>query len=147
MNNNANISYSALQQFGEFTSGVGVRYGPSLIVDTANQSLASKVIVGKRMPPRIFTRASDGRPFEIQDLLPADTRFKLLVFAGNTNEEVQFQRVSALASYLDEPDGFFHRIGGREPNKVFSLLVIGCVSVSTIDFMALIRVFRTHWSQ
>lgn len=138
---------SVLQAFGEFTSGLAVHYAPSAIVDISNQSLASKLIIGKRVPPQAFIRASDGRPFEMQDLLPADTRFKVLIFAGDTNQTGQMQRVKACAEQLRRPDAFFERLGGDDATKVFSILIIASVSIFAVDFTALIRAFQTHWSQ
>jgi hypothetical protein len=38
---------SVFQTFGAFTSGIGIHYAPSTIVDTAHQSLASKLIIGQ----------------------------------------------------------------------------------------------------
>lgn len=83
----------------------------------------------------------------MQDLLPADTRFKVLVFAGDTSQTGQMQRVKACAEQLRCPDAFFKRFGGDDATKVFSLLVITSVSIFAVDFSALIRVFQTHWSQ
>ncbi len=37
------------------------------------------------MPPQIILRAADARPYELQDLLPSDTRFKVIVFSGDVN--------------------------------------------------------------
>ena len=44
------------------------------------------------MPPQIIIRAADARPFELQDLLPADTRFKVLIFAGDFADAVKAAR-------------------------------------------------------
>ena len=71
---------------GGFTSGIGVHYTPSAIVDPRHQKCAEKLIIGQRMHPQIFVRAADIRPVEIQDLLPADVRFKVLFFVGNLTE-------------------------------------------------------------
>ena len=69
-------------------------------------------------------RAADGRPYELQDLLPSDTRFKVLVFAGNTVEPAQMERVRALATQMARPEGFLERFGRGEPRKVFDVLSI-----------------------
>jgi len=41
------------------------------------------------MLPQILVRETDVRPYEFQDLLPADTRFKILVFSGDTTDAAQ----------------------------------------------------------
>ena len=74
------IPCRAFNAYGGFTSGIGVHYGSSVITNTEYQQLASSLIIGERMLPHVFIRAADARPFNIQDMLPADTRFKLLVF-------------------------------------------------------------------
>ena len=63
----------AFLTFGAFTSGIGVHYAPSSIINDVNQSLASKLIIGQRILPHVFIRCADARPYELQDLLPADT--------------------------------------------------------------------------
>lgn len=37
------------------------------------------------MPPQALIRAMDARPFDLQDLIIADMRFKLLIFCGDTS--------------------------------------------------------------
>jgi len=64
--------------FAEFTSGIGVHYSPSTIVDPKHQKYAENLIIGKRILPQIFVRAADMCPVDIQDMLPADVRFKVL---------------------------------------------------------------------
>ena len=51
-------SYSYYHSQSEFTSGLSVHYAPSIIVDASNQSLASRLTIGKRMPPQRFVRAA-----------------------------------------------------------------------------------------
>lgn len=137
----------AFQSFGGFTSGIGVHYAPSTIVNPANQSLASGLIVGQRLPPHIFIRAADARPFDIQDVLPSDTRFKVLAFVGNTTNDVQMHRIHALATYLDGSDSFFRRFGGSDPSRVFDLLAISSATKDELNYTDLPVVFRSHWSK
>ena len=72
--------FRAWQAFGGFTSGIGVHYEPSTLSAPQHQVAASKLIVGEGLISHVFVRATDGRPYELQDLLPSDTRFKILVF-------------------------------------------------------------------
>lgn len=139
--------YRAFQTFGAFTSGIGIHYSPSTIVNTTHQAHASKLVVGQRMLPHVFVRAADARPFEIQDLLPADTRFKVLVFAGNTTDAQQLARVRDLASAIDDPEGFYRKFGGSDPSKVFDVMSICKATKSEVNYTDLPPVFRTHWSK
>ena len=133
------------EKSSRFISGTMVEYAPSLIVDTSGRSSATKLIIGQRMPPHVFIRAADARPFEIQDLLPADTRFKVPVFAGDTSDEKQLARVRRLAD--DIADGFYRRFGGAEPAKTFDVLSICSATKDKVNYTDLPPLFRTHWSK
>lgn len=123
------------KEFGAFTSGVGIHYGPSVLVSRARQVCASNVTIGMRMPPQMFVRASDARPVELQDLLPADTRFKILVFGGDVTVPEDLARLEATAEEFAREDGFLERFGRGKmcrPGswKVFDLL---CFSSAKLD--------------
>lgn len=91
----------AFQTFGGFTSGIGIRYGPSSITNNADQSVAKNLTIGQRVLPQIFLRAADSRPVEIQDLLPSNGLFKLLVFLGDTSDPEQLEKVRAISKELE----------------------------------------------
>ena len=137
----------AFKTFGAFTSGVGVHYAPSAIVNTTHQSFAANLIIGQRMQPHIFVRVADGLPVEIQDLLPADTRFKVLLFAGDTSSEAQMQKVRAFTDALGSEDVFFRRHGGSDPWNVFDIQVISSASKFAVDFTDFPKELTTHWSK
>ncbi|KIP05547.1 hypothetical protein PHLGIDRAFT_91984 [Phlebiopsis gigantea 11061_1 CR5-6] len=145
-NNQDGVSHeefiAAFQTFGAFTSGIGIHYSPSAIVHTAHQAHATALVVGQRMLPHVFVRAADARPFEIQDLLPADTRFKLLVFAGDTTDAAQLARVRALATALE--DGVYGRFGGA---AVFDVMAVCAATKEKVNYTDLPAIFRTHWSK
>ncbi|KAJ7781886.1 FAD binding domain-containing protein [Mycena maculata] len=123
----------AFQTFGGFTSGIGIHYGESAIVDCRTQSCARNVVVGQRMPPQALVRAADFRPIELQDLLPSNTLFKLLVFPGD---------VAAL-------DGLAVGLQIIKEKFGHAVDVISIVSVKRPDFcfMDLPPVLRSHWSK
>lgn len=102
-----------------------------------------------RLPPQVLVRAADGRPFELQDLLPADTRFKVLLFAGDTTRDAQRARLRALAAAMDAAGGFFNRHtparGARA--DVFDILAISSGKKEVVNFTDLPPLFRPHWSK
>ena len=61
------------------------------------------------MIPQVLVRATDGRPYNIQDLLPADARFKILVFTGDTGNAEQMAKVHTLATDLEVVLGKYTR--------------------------------------
>ena len=139
--------FRAFNAYGGFTSGIGVHYAPSAITNTTHQSHAANLIIGQRMLPHVFIRAADARPFEIQDLLPSDTRFKVLVFTGDVTDAQQFSRVKKLAEHIDSADSFYRKFGGLEPQQVFDILSISSSTKEHVNFTDMPPVFRTHWSK
>ena len=51
------------------------------------------------------------RPIEVQDLCPADMRFKILVFGGDVTVPEERVRLQVTAEGLDGPKSFLHRFG------------------------------------
>ncbi|KAF9818266.1 hypothetical protein IEO21_02894 [Rhodonia placenta] len=149
--NEAGVSHeefvAAFKTHGMFTSGIGVHYRPSRIVDARHQACARSLVVGERMPPHVFVRAADARPFEIQDLLPADTRYKVLVFAGDTRDAPQRARVLALAEAMGRPQAFLRRHAGGGADAMFDVLAISSAPKDEVDYTDLPELFRPHWSK
>ncbi|KAL4251565.1 PheA/TfdB FAD monooxygenase family protein [Abortiporus biennis] len=131
----------AFQTFGAFSSGIGIHYTSSVVVQPAHQSFATNQTVGMRILPHVFIRAADARPYELQDLLPADTRFKILVFAGNTANASQLDRVKVLAENVET--GVLKKFG----NEVFDILSISSAHKEKVNYTDLPEVFRSHWSK
>jgi phenol 2-monooxygenase len=131
----------AFQAFGEFTSGIGVHYAESPITNTRYQSHARNLIIGQRMLPQIVLRAADMRPDELQDLLTANTRFKLFIFTGNTSDPGQCERVARLAEEFGHPEGFLV----RRP-MAFDIVTILSARKEVVDYTALPLLLRPHWS-
>ncbi|KAH9944956.1 FAD binding domain-containing protein [Epithele typhae] len=137
----------AFQTFGLFTSGIGVHYEPSVLSSPAHQPCASNLTVGQRLLPYIFVRAADGRPYEIHDLLPSDTRFKILVFVGNTVAPTQPARVQALADQMAAPESFLQKFGKGKPEAIFDVWSISSAKKTELNYTDLPRLFRPHWSK
>ena len=141
---------AAFQAYGGFTSGTAIQYLPSAITDTTYQSVASRLAIGARMPPQIILRAADARPFELQDLLPSDTRFKIIFFAGNLDSECQRMRLASFVQAATTENGFLSKYG-RGSNDgwgdVFELLTIVCGKKESVDYTAVPAVLRSHWSK
>ncbi|KDQ19599.1 hypothetical protein BOTBODRAFT_28168 [Botryobasidium botryosum FD-172 SS1] len=139
----------AFQTFGGFTSGIGIHYQPSNIVKTSNQALASNLVIGQRLPPQIVLRMADFRPFELQDVIPSDTRFKILIFAGDTRDAAQRARLQALADGLDGPEGFLRRYTPQDGklDAVFDLVTISHLKEEFTNFIDVPARLRFHWSK
>ncbi|TFK29577.1 hypothetical protein FA15DRAFT_663717 [Coprinopsis marcescibilis] len=134
------------QTFGGFTSGIGIRYGTSSITDTKYHSTAPKLAIGERIPPLALVRAADSRPFDILDLLPADSRFKVLVFLGREScDGQQISRAEEVAVGLEET------LRTVAPNKdifaLFDIVTVLSASRKTVRYNAFPALLRSHWSK
>ena len=91
--------YSAFVAHSSLTSGCGVHYAPSVIVDghSTAKVVSDVLVVGKRLPPRTLRYSADHLPVDIQDLCPSDGRFKLLVFVGDLVSEDDRARLDTIA--------------------------------------------------
>ncbi|EJC99941.1 uncharacterized protein FOMMEDRAFT_22425 [Fomitiporia mediterranea MF3/22] len=142
----------AYETFNGFTSGTGIQYAPSPITNGKFQDLARNLRIGMRMPPQIIVRVADARTYELQDLLPSDTRFKVLVFAGDLGYESQRINVDKFVEESTAPSGFLSRFGRRrgpdsEWNEVFEVLTILIGVKESVDYTCVPSALRPHWSK
>ncbi|EKM60807.1 uncharacterized protein PHACADRAFT_246963 [Phanerochaete carnosa HHB-10118-sp] len=137
----------AFNAYGGFSSGTNVHYPPSAIVNDAHQQLASNLVIGERMLPHAFICAADARPFDVQDFLPADARFKILVFLGDISNSQQTARVQKLAEDFASPKSFYRKFGGEDPSRVFDIVSIGSGSKDQVNYTDVPLGLRTHWSK
>ncbi|KAF8826089.1 hypothetical protein HHX47_DHR6000683 [Lentinula edodes] len=138
----------AFQTFGGFTSGLGVQYPNSMIIDAKHQNLAQNIFIGRRLPPRPLLRAADCRPIDLHDLLVSDVRFKLLVFTGDTHDPAQMARVQEFAKEFSASGSFFAEFSSPDSmRKVFDIVPISSEKKETIMYNALPRILWSHWSK
>ncbi|KAI5996982.1 hypothetical protein EDD15DRAFT_2509052 [Pisolithus albus] len=141
--------FKAYRTAGGFTSGMNIHYSPSVIVNPKHQSCAETLVVGQRMLPQVFVRAADARPVEIHDLLPADTRFKILIFLGSMDEESRLVDINALADQLSSPTGFLRKYStdGQASSFMFDLITIVAGRKENFNYLTVPQIFRPHWSK
>ena len=104
------------------------------------------------MPPQVIIRAADLRPYELHDLLPSDTRFKVIVFTGDLDSETQREKVDGFASEASALDGFLVKYGkrsGKVPSwdDVFEVLTVLVGKKETVNYTVVPEVLRSHWSK
>ena len=146
-----NLYYNrAFQANGGFTSGIGIQYRPSLITNCAHQELAKNLSIGMRISPHVILRAADARPYELQDLVPSDTRYKVLVFTGDLKDEVQKSRLDAFARESTSSSGFLTKYGRRSKasktnwDAVFDALTIVAGKKENVDYTCVPSALRPH---
>jgi len=120
--------------YGNFSSGVGVQYTPSVVVETTHQVTAPNLIIGQRLVPHTLVRAADAREVNIQDLAPSDARFKLFVFPGEHAQKV--------AAYLSQPECVFN-----QHRDAFDVITVLQGSKNTVNYVEVPAVLRPHWNK
>ena len=91
-----------VQTFGLFKNGIGIHYAESAVVQNASQTVAKNCTVGKRFPPEIVLVARDDKVTQIHDILPSDSRFKVLVFPGDIYESGRREILQSVADKFVE---------------------------------------------
>jgi len=89
-------------------------------------------------------RAADSRPVEIQDLLPSDARFKLLVFTGDSSCPLQLEKVREIA---DELDSVLTELTAGRIFEFFDILSISAAKKTKVRYNELPALLRSHWSK
>ena len=143
------LARRALKTAGGFMSGIGVRYADSAIINSKHQSHAQHLVIGERVPPQMVICAADGGPYELQDLLPSDTRFKVLVFAGDTLCVEQLSRINLLAYELLGEGGILSRYAPRDLGlpSIFDVLTLSTAPLKQMRVGDLPKSLRSHWSK
>lgn len=98
------------------------------------------------MLPQVFLRAADSRPLEIQDLLPSNTHFKLVVFIGDSSNTTQLEKVRVVAKELEAALGVV--VGGGENISAFcDLLTISSAKKANVRYNDVPQSLWSHWSK
>ncbi|KAL1678880.1 FAD binding domain-containing protein [Schizophyllum commune] len=132
----------AHSSFSPFISGMDFTY-PSTITRQAHQDYASGLIIGRPVPPYVFSRVADARPVNTHDMLPANGKFKVIVFAGDYTRSTYTTDVGQSAEGLTALLAKYGRITASRAMEVVTILAgkqdPGCV-------LPLPPVLRPHWS-
>ena len=84
---------------GRYTAGLTATYDDSIITsaERTTQNLASNLIVGMRFPSAQVVRFCDAKAMQLVKALPADGRWRIVIFAGDV---CYTERLAKLAEYL-----------------------------------------------
>ena len=70
-------------------------------------------------------RVADCRPFDLQDILDADAKWRLFFFVGNPRAPGQGDAIQFLAQYMLSPQGIFRRFGFKTMENICEIVTIG----------------------
>ncbi|KAK5133017.1 hypothetical protein LTR08_008304 [Meristemomyces frigidus] len=158
----------AFEKGNMFASGLAVDYGKSMIVAKegsaedqgdgtevmgssgadqgahSNQSLATGIKLGMRMPSFKVLNQSDARPWHLQELLKSNGRWRVIVFAGNILNPNQMRRIEHLGAQFNSLESFIRRYtpDSQPIDGVIEVLAIHSSSRKSVDVFALPAIFR-----
>lgn len=92
---------------GTVSNGNGVRTDSRRVI--GKQGLAPNIQLGMRMPSFQVLNQADARPWQFQEFLKSDGRFRIVVFAGDLRLKTQFGRVQKLAEHLASENSCIRR--------------------------------------
>lgn len=140
----ADVSGISLPEFretmrkgNEFGTGIFIDYPSSeLVVKKSGsnskinnkQDLAKRVVVGPRLASHQVVCLADAKPYHVSDLIPADGKWRLLIFGGDIAGDLDCkERLEQLARFLGESqDGPIKKYTpcGEESDSI-----IGCITI------------------
>jgi phenol 2-monooxygenase (NADPH) len=113
---------------GVFTAGMAANYHDSDLVagSLSKQSLASRTIIGQRLPSPQVVRMSDSKAFPLLKLLQSDGRWRIIVFPGDIDGEKTRSRLNQVGEELASQQGLLETFTpkGMKSDSIFDTLVV-----------------------
>ncbi|KAF1966383.1 hypothetical protein BU23DRAFT_593204 [Bimuria novae-zelandiae CBS 107.79] len=88
---------------GRYMAGFTAQYEDSELTDAqgSRQELAKECLVGMRFPSAQVIRFCDCKAMQLQRLLQSNGRWRIVIFAGDINDEAHRRRLEKLANVLE----------------------------------------------
>ncbi|KAJ5918140.1 FAD binding domain protein [Penicillium verhagenii] len=121
-----------------FTTGIGIQYSPSLIVQSCSPEKKTDktteiLAPGMRLPDFQMVNQADGVPTTLYHRLTMNGQFRLLIFAGDISTEPAYQRLLEFGQWLAD----FLRL-----NPGMEAIIVHSSKRATIELMELPEVFH-----
>lgn len=104
------------EQGNIFTSGISVKYGPNVLVDSKCKPGMECHMpfggfqLGARFPSSQVACQADATPMQLGDVLKSDGLWRLIVFAGDVTQASTESRLERLGDALSQSDSLLHRL-------------------------------------
>jgi phenol 2-monooxygenase len=155
----------AFEKGNMFASGLSVDYGASVIVAksgsaseqgdgseverslvSGKQQLSNTIKMGMRFPSFQVLNQACARPWQFQQWLPSDGRWRVVVFAGDISNAEQMQRVQTLGKHLTDPKSFVFRYtpSGAPLDSRIEVLTIHSAPRTSVDIFAFPEAFHPY---
>jgi phenol 2-monooxygenase len=112
----------------------------------SQQSLAPGIEVGKRIPSVKVLNQSDARPWHLQELLPSNGRWRVILFPGDISTPEQRKKLDAVGVAIDDETSFLHRFtpAGSRYDAIFEILTVHNSKRETTTIFDFPEVFRPY---
>ncbi|KAK2751458.1 hypothetical protein FQN55_000733 [Onygenales sp. PD_40] len=138
-----------------FASAIAVDYQDSTIVSRDTSSASSlihksepgrSISIGMRMPSFKIINQSDARPWHLQERLPSDGRWRILVFPGDITKPSLLSQYTALGDKLASKDSFLRRYtpAATAIDSVIEVLTVHAAPRREIELQELPEIFHPY---
>ncbi|KAI9369456.1 FAD binding domain-containing protein [Aspergillus egyptiacus] len=144
----------AFEKGNMFASGIAVDYGSSVIVAKEKESnpviskpeLAPEIKLGKRIPSVKVLSQADARPWHLQERLPSNGSWRVLVLAGDVTKAAQKEKIEKLGAALSDKNSFLRRYtpAGARYDSVIEVLTVHAAPRHAVDIFDFPEVFRPY---
>ncbi|KAK2812985.1 hypothetical protein FQN50_001006 [Emmonsiellopsis sp. PD_5] len=138
-----------------FASAIAVDYQDSTIVSRSTSSASSlihrsepgrSISVGMRMPSFKVINQADARPWHLQERLPSDGRWRILLFPGDITKPSLLSQYTALGAKLASKDSFLRRYtpAAAAIDSVIEVLTVHAAPRREIELQELPEIFHPY---
>jgi 2-polyprenyl-6-methoxyphenol hydroxylase-like FAD-dependent oxidoreductase len=127
-------------QHGRYTAGTATRYSPALLTGAStHQHLAEGLAIGTRLHSAPVIRVGDGKLMQLSEAFAADGRWRLIAFAGQTDDAGPTSPIGKLCKYLNSPQSPLKRYTpvGADMDAVFDVRAVFQQNHHTLPVTAL----------
>lgn len=121
----------------EFTGGLAVKYGESLLVGPSTyQELAAGEEIGRRFHSAPVVRVSDAKQMQLGHVAECDTRWRIYAFAGENDSSAPGSAIHKLADWLLSNESSPVVKNRRNGEDIDSLIDLRAIFQQTFDQLA-----------
>jgi phenol 2-monooxygenase len=112
----------------------------------SQQSLATGIELGKRIPSVKVLNQSDARPWHLQELLPSNGRWRVILFPGDISKPEQRKKLDAVGAAIDDKTSFLRRFtpAGSRYDTVFKIITVHNAKRETTTIFDFPEVLRPY---
>jgi phenol 2-monooxygenase len=113
---------------------------------TSQQSLAPGIELGKRIPSVKVLNQSDARPWHLQELIPSNGRWRVILFPGDISTPEQRRKLDVVGAAIDDETSFLRRFtpAGSRYDAIFEILTVHHAKRETTTIFDFPEVFRPY---